>query len=47
MRPSGSPTKVHRIQSVVLAGGGYKEIEPTEDGLAAMVRELIEDHTIG
>jgi electron transfer flavoprotein beta subunit len=44
---SGSPTKVHRIQSVVLTGGEYKEFPPTEEGAAALIGELIEDHTIG
>ncbi len=44
---SGSPTKVHRIQSVVLAGGEYKEIPPTDEGVAALVHELVEEHTIG
>jgi electron transfer flavoprotein beta subunit len=44
---SGSPTKVHRIQSVVLTGGEYKEYAPTEDGVAKLISELIEDHTIG
>jgi electron transfer flavoprotein beta subunit len=44
---SGSPTKVHRIQSVVLAGGQYSQYEPTEQGAAKLVGELIEDHTIG
>ncbi len=43
----GSPTKVHRIQSVVLTGKGHKAIEPTDAGLAGLVGELIEDHTIG
>jgi len=43
----GSPTKVKRIQSVVLAGTGFKKVEPTEEGLTGMVHELIEDHTIG
>ena len=43
---SGSPTKVHRIQSVVLAGKDVKEIEPTEAGIAAMIHELIEDKII-
>ena len=43
----GSPTKVHRIQSVVLAGGEYREFPPTDDGLTKLVGELIEDHTIG
>lgn len=44
---SGSPTKVNRIQSVVLAGGEYHEIEPTEEGIAGLVGELIQDHTVG
>ncbi|MBI9017135.1 MAG: electron transfer flavoprotein subunit beta/FixA family protein [Phycisphaerae bacterium] len=43
----GSPTKVNRIQSVVLAASGHKKIEPTEQGLRDMIHELIEDHTIG
>ena len=43
---SGSPTKVHRIQSVVLAAKGSKEIEPTEEALADMIHELIEDKII-
>ncbi len=44
---SGSPTKVHRIQSVVLAGGQFQQYEPTEQGVAELMHELIEDHTIG
>jgi len=43
----GSPTKVHRIQSVVLAAKETKTIEPTQAGIEAMVHELIVDHTIG
>ncbi len=43
---SGSPTKVHRIQSVVLATKESKEIEPTEEALADMIHELIEDKII-
>ena len=44
---SGSPTQVKRIQSIVLTTSGYKEIEPTDDGVTGLVHELIEDHTIG
>ncbi len=44
---AGSPTKVHRIQSIVLAGGDYKEFPPTEAGVSQLLGELIEDHTIG
>jgi len=44
---SGSPTKVHRIQSVVLAGGQYREVPPSEEGIGKLVQELIADHTLG
>lgn len=43
---SGSPTKVHRIQSVVLAAKESKEVEAAEEGIADMVHELIEEKTI-
>ncbi|MHC4693750.1 MAG: electron transfer flavoprotein subunit beta/FixA family protein [Planctomycetota bacterium] len=43
---SGSPTKVHRIQSVVLAAKESKDIEPNEDGISGMVHELIDDKII-
>jgi len=42
----GSPTKVHRIQSVVLTAKESKAVEPTADGLADMIHELIADKTI-
>ncbi len=44
---SGSPTKVHRVQSIVLTKEGYKEIEPTQEGVRNLIRELIVDHTLG
>ena len=44
---AGSPTKVHRIQSVVLKGGKYRQIPPTEEGICGLVRELVSDHTLG
>lgn len=43
----GSPTKVHRIQSVVLTGKGHKTVDATKNGLSSLVAELIDDHTIG
>ena len=43
----GSPTKVHRIQSVVLAAMDTKDIEATPAGISGMIHELIQDHTIG
>ncbi len=44
---AGSPTKVHRIQSIVLTKEGYTEIPPNEEGVRRMVHELIVDHTLG
>lgn len=44
---SGSPTKVHRVQSIVLTKEGYTEIPPTEDGVRQLVHELIVDRTLG
>lgn len=43
---SGSPTKVHRIQSVVLTAKESKGIEATENGIADMIHELISDKVI-
>jgi electron transfer flavoprotein beta subunit len=43
---NGSPTKVHRIQSVVLASKETKAIEPTDEGLTGMIHELLEDKII-
>ncbi len=43
---SGSPTKVHRIQSVVLAAKESKKIEPSQEGISDMIHELIEDKII-
>jgi electron transfer flavoprotein beta subunit len=43
---NGSPTKVHRIQSVVLAAKESKDVQPTNEGITDMIHELIEDKTI-
>ncbi len=43
----GSPTQVKRTQYIVLTATGFKKIEPTDDGVAGLIHELIEDHTIG
>ena len=43
---SGSPTKVHRIQSVVLAAKESKDIPATDEGVTAMIHELIQDKII-
>ena len=44
---AGSPTSVNKIVSVVLAGGDYKEVEPTDEGINGLISELTADHTIG
>jgi len=44
---SGSPTKVKKIESVVLVSTEIKMIENTDEAVANMVHELIADHTIG
>jgi electron transfer flavoprotein beta subunit len=43
---NGSPTKVHRIQSVVLAAKESRQVDPSDQGVADMIHELIEDKTI-
>lgn len=44
---AGSPTKVYRVQSIVLTKEGYTEIPPTQEGVRQMIRELVVDHTLG
>ena len=43
----GSPTKVKQVMSVVLTAGEAKSVEPTADGIAELIHELISDHTLG
>lgn len=43
---SGSPTKVHRIRSVVLAAKETKDVEPSEKAISDMIHKLIEDKII-
>jgi electron transfer flavoprotein beta subunit len=42
----GSPTKVKKIESVVLTGSEYQDVPPTDKGINALVHELIEDHIL-
>ena len=44
---SGSPTKVYRVQSIVLTKSGYKEVAPTEAGIRQLIQELVVDRTLG
>ncbi len=44
---SGSPTKVFKVQSIVLTKDGFTEVPPTEDGVRQMIQELVVDRTLG
>lgn len=43
----GSPTKVHSVESVVLAGGEHVRIENSKAGMDALIGKLMEDHIFG
>ncbi len=43
----GSPTKVFKIESVVLAGGNHIKIDPTKSGMNTLIDKLMEDHIFG
>lgn len=43
---TGSPTKVHRVQSIVLTKEGFKNVPANEEGVREMIHELIVDHTL-
>jgi len=42
---NGSPTKVHKIKSITLAGGNLKLYENTPGGMMGLVKEIIKDYT--
>jgi electron transfer flavoprotein beta subunit len=44
---SGSPTKVKKIDSVVLTAADIRYIEPSEAGVSELIHGLIADHTFG
>lgn len=44
---AGSPTKVFRVQAIVLTKEGYTEIPPTEEGIHRLIHELVVDRTLG
>ncbi|HJW74413.1 MAG TPA: electron transfer flavoprotein subunit beta/FixA family protein [Thermoleophilia bacterium] len=43
----GSPTRVKKIDSVVLAQGETRLVDAGEEGISALVHELIEEHILG
>ncbi len=44
---AGSPTKVFRVQAIVLSKKGFSEIPGTEDGVRRLIDELVMDRTLG
>jgi electron transfer flavoprotein beta subunit len=44
---AGSPTKVHKVESVVLTGGEHDRIEATKEGMSQLVEKLLADHILG
>lgn len=44
---AGSPTKVYKVESVVLSGGEREMIDPTKTGLGTLIDKLMEDHILG
>ena len=44
---AGSPTKVHRVQAIVLTKEGYSEFPPSQEGVREMIHEFVVDRTWG
>ena len=43
----GSPTKVHKVESVVLSGKGHEQFEPTSEDIGNLLDSLIGEHFFG
>ncbi len=44
---AGSPTKVHKVESVVLAANKHEHIETSKAGISELIDKLMEDHIFG
>jgi electron transfer flavoprotein beta subunit len=44
---SGSPTKVKKIENVVLTAGDVKQVPNTQEGIDELIQELTKEHIIG
>jgi electron transfer flavoprotein beta subunit len=44
---SGSPTKVKKIESVKLVTTEHRKVNATQDGVGALVAELVSEHILG
>jgi len=43
----GSPTKVYKVDSVVLGVGSHIKVDATKDGIGKLIDNLLEDHILG
>jgi electron transfer flavoprotein beta subunit len=43
----GSPTKVYKVESVVLGGGSQQKVEPTKAAIGELIDQLMSDHIFG
>jgi electron transfer flavoprotein beta subunit len=43
----GSPTKVFKVESVVLSGEGHERFPPTSEGIGDLLDSLIDEHFFG
>ena len=43
----GSPTKVYKVESVVLAGSSHQIVPPTKEGIGILIDNLLADHILG
>ena len=44
---AGSPTKVFRVQAIVLTKEGFTDIPPSEEGVRQLIHELVVDRSLG
>ncbi len=44
---AGSPTKVHKVENVILSGSEFKKVPATPEGMDEMITELMQDHIFG
>lgn len=44
---AGSPTKVHKVESVILGSSDHQKFEPNKEGLGQLIDKLMEDHIFG
>jgi electron transfer flavoprotein alpha/beta subunit len=43
----GSPTQVHKVNFVVLETAESKQVEANQEGIAALMQELVKEYIVG